>query len=303
MSVEHTFPSVGSCFCSCCRYAWVHKVTRQNWSLQCNSWWAKSHPPPLLDLYRSMESAFIPTLELYLPEWVPHLWFLFLRWFWTKYSFGFYFYAPLFKNLLFRATPAAFGSSQTRGLIGAVAAGLCHNHSNAKSELHRWPTPQLTASQILNPLSKARDQTCILVNPSRVHYCWARTELPYAPPFERSQTQMHWDLAQETHLDVLPRCAQNRATSHLWKLCFACVSTLCGGFSQKRVWAGLANQFNRPKRPVIDVRGAHFKAETYFVVSIPSIPKTWNCKFLKIMLDIHLSFLCECAPLKTMILS
>ena len=32
------------------------------------------------------------------------------------------------------ATPTAYGSSQARGLIGAVAAGLHHSHSNAISE-------------------------------------------------------------------------------------------------------------------------------------------------------------------------
>ena len=47
--------------------------------------------------------------------------------------------------LLFRATPAAYGSSQARGRIGAIAAGLCHNHGNTGSEPHLWPTPQLTA--------------------------------------------------------------------------------------------------------------------------------------------------------------
>ena len=31
---------------------------------------------------------------------------------------------------LFRATPAAFGGSQTRGPTGAVASGLHHSHSN-----------------------------------------------------------------------------------------------------------------------------------------------------------------------------
>ena len=35
-----------------------------------------------------------------------------------------------------RATPAAYGGSQVRGLIGAVAAGLHHSHSNARSETH-----------------------------------------------------------------------------------------------------------------------------------------------------------------------
>ena len=34
----------------------------------------------------------------------------------------------------FRAAPAAYGGSQIRGLIGAVAASLCQSHSNAASE-------------------------------------------------------------------------------------------------------------------------------------------------------------------------
>ena len=46
---------------------------------------------------------------------------------------------------LFRAAPAAYRGSQVRGLIGAITAGLCQSHSNARSELHLRPTPQLTA--------------------------------------------------------------------------------------------------------------------------------------------------------------
>ena len=42
-----------------------------------------------------------------------------------------------------RATPMAYGGSQAKGLIGAVAAGLCH--SNVGSNLCLQPTPQLTA--------------------------------------------------------------------------------------------------------------------------------------------------------------
>ena len=48
-------------------------------------------------------------------------------------------------SLLFRATPTAYGGSQARGQIGAIAAGLHHSHSNVGSEPHRRPTPQLTA--------------------------------------------------------------------------------------------------------------------------------------------------------------
>ena len=44
---------------------------------------------------------------------------------------------------LFSATPAAYGSSQASGQIRASVAGLHHSHSNAASELHLQPTPQL----------------------------------------------------------------------------------------------------------------------------------------------------------------
>ena len=40
----------------------------------------------------------------------------------------------------------AYGSSQARGQTGAAAAGLHHTHSNARSEQHLQPTPQLKAT-------------------------------------------------------------------------------------------------------------------------------------------------------------
>ena len=46
---------------------------------------------------------------------------------------------------LFRTTPVAYGGSQARVQIGAVAAGLCHSHSNTGSKPRLQPTPQLTA--------------------------------------------------------------------------------------------------------------------------------------------------------------
>ena len=46
---------------------------------------------------------------------------------------------------LFRAAPAAYGGSQSRGPIRAVAAGLHHSHSIARSKPCLRPTPQLTA--------------------------------------------------------------------------------------------------------------------------------------------------------------
>ena len=46
---------------------------------------------------------------------------------------------------LFRAVPVAYRSSRVRGLIRTAAAGLHHSHSDTRSELSLWPTPQLVA--------------------------------------------------------------------------------------------------------------------------------------------------------------
>ena len=54
------------------------------------------------------------------------------------------------------ATPAAYGSSQARGLIGAVATGLRQSHSNAGSKPRLQPMPQLTAT--LDPYPTERGQ-------------------------------------------------------------------------------------------------------------------------------------------------
>ena len=51
----------------------------------------------------------------------------------------------LVTDFFFRAAPEAYGGSQARGPIGAVAAGLLHSNSNAASKRHLWPSPQLTA--------------------------------------------------------------------------------------------------------------------------------------------------------------
>ena len=55
------------------------------------------------------------------------------------------------------AAPMAYGGSQARGRIRAVAAVLHQSHSDAGSELHLRPTPQLLAMPDSQPLSKARD--------------------------------------------------------------------------------------------------------------------------------------------------
>ena len=87
------------------------------------------------------------------------------------FFFVFFFFPP-------RAAPAAYESSQARGQIGATAAGLHHSHSNARSELLLWPTPQLTATMDPQPLRKARDWTRALKGTSPVRYCWAMMGTP-----------------------------------------------------------------------------------------------------------------------------
>ena len=57
-----------------------------------------------------------------------------------SFLFCFLFFRP------FRAAPAACGGSQARSRIRAVAAGLHHSHSNARSEPGLQPAPQLTAT-------------------------------------------------------------------------------------------------------------------------------------------------------------
>ena len=58
----------------------------------------------------------------------------------------FFCFVFIFFFFFLRAAPAAYGGSQARGQIGAIAVGLCQSHSKARSELHLQPTPQLMAT-------------------------------------------------------------------------------------------------------------------------------------------------------------
>ena len=69
----------------------------------------------------------------------------------------------IFFFFFFKAASLAYGSSQTRDQIGAVAFGLYHSSQQG------W---------ILNPLSETRDQNCILIHASQIHFCWAMTGTP-----------------------------------------------------------------------------------------------------------------------------
>ena len=56
----------------------------------------------------------------------------------------------------YRSAPMAYGSSQVRGWIGAIATSLCHSHSNVGSELCLWSTPQLTAMPDPQPTERGQ---------------------------------------------------------------------------------------------------------------------------------------------------
>ena len=58
----------------------------------------------------------------------------------------FFLFVCLFVFCLFSAACAAYGGSQARGLIGAVAVGLRQGHSNARSKPSPQPTLQLSAT-------------------------------------------------------------------------------------------------------------------------------------------------------------
>ena len=67
-----------------------------------------------------------------------------------------------------RGSPATYGSSQAQGPIGAVATPQQQQHQiQATSATY---TAAHRKYKIINPLSEARDGTCILMDTSWVHY-------------------------------------------------------------------------------------------------------------------------------------
>ena len=75
----------------------------------------------------------------------------------------------LFVSLLFRATPTAYMEIPKLGV---------------ELELQLPTYTTATAMPIPNPLSKARDQTCILMDTSRIRFCCAMTGTPLPCSFK-----------------------------------------------------------------------------------------------------------------------
>ena len=91
----------------------------------------------------------------------------------------FFFFFRFFFFFLFRAAPAAYGGSQARYLIGAVATGLRQSHCNEGSEPCVCDLHHISGQrQILNPLIEVRDQTHNLMVISQICFHCATTGTP-----------------------------------------------------------------------------------------------------------------------------
>ena len=69
------------------------------------------------------------------------------------------------------AAPTACGESQASSPVGAVAAGLCHSHSNIRPELICDLHHSSRQHWILDLQREARDQTCVLMDASQIRFC------------------------------------------------------------------------------------------------------------------------------------
>ena len=115
--------------------------------------------------YQDLILQLLPSLIIYALHLEIKLYKLNLQASLSFFSFLFFFFFGLL-----RAAPVAYRDSQARGQIGALAVGLhtviltpdlshvCDLHHS--SQQHR----------ILNPLSEARDQTCVLMDASQIHF-------------------------------------------------------------------------------------------------------------------------------------
>ena len=96
----------------------------------------------------------------------------------------------------------AYGSFQASGWIRAAAAGLHHSHSNIGLSrvfnLHHssWQC------RIPDPLSKARDQTHILMDASWICFCCATVGTLWLSVF----INFYWNTAMSIHLHIVYDC-------------------------------------------------------------------------------------------------
>ena len=152
--------------------------------------------------------------------------------------------------ILFRAAPMAYGGSQARGLIRAIAAGLHHStamqDSNHICDLHHrsWQ------HRIINPLSEARNWTLNLMVPSWICFCCAMMGTQGNDYFVTGWKFMYPTWGQTNrNIRVWGREKFFPRTQEEWRLMFPKKSKLLKGFQQSifkdqvrgRVWRVVAN--------------------------------------------------------------
>ena len=126
------------------------------WELPYAAGAALNTPPPT---NAANEDGIVPILTHSQHQWEVHLQLNFFAFpslkEGDKSSFFCFFFCFLF-FVFSRATPMAYGGSQARGPIGAVASGLHHRHSNSGSKPHLRPIPQLMATPDPQPTQQGR---------------------------------------------------------------------------------------------------------------------------------------------------
>ena len=123
----------------------------------------------------------VASFVFYLKNFLYHFWWCRSSGCWQQNSLSFFFVCLFY---LFRATSMTYGICQARGWMGAIAAGLHHSHSNVVSEPYLQPTPHSSWQHwILNPLSRVRDWTCILMDTSQACDHWATMGIPLLVSF------------------------------------------------------------------------------------------------------------------------
>ena len=117
----------------------------------------------------------------------------------------------LFFFLLFRATPVRHMELPRAGVEMELQL-LAYTTATATPDPSYFYDPQHSSQQhqILNPLSKARDQTCNLLVPSRIHFHCATTGTPR--PYSRCSrrwtmmfpisSSLYWGRGLKINIDI-----------------------------------------------------------------------------------------------------
>ena len=108
------------------------------------------------------------------------------------------FYTVQLTSFIYLTTPMTYGGSQARGWIGATAAGL-HHSSRPR--------------QILDPLSEARFQTCVLMDTNQV-----------LNPLSRNGNSLHLTSFKLMKVNPAVISSSNNPLFHFSRRLFTCPS-------------------------------------------------------------------------------